>query len=77
MLSMKPVPLPGPSHEPLPCPPTPGYPSDLPRSKEPLRLDREVMPHFGKEVDEVFLTADVAREKGDEPIDSDDEESNP
>eukprot|EP00435_Cladocopium_sp_Y103_P060485 s1600_g22.t1 len=73
----KPVPLPDPSHEPLPCPPTPAYPSDLPRSKEPLRLDREVMPHFGREVDEVFQTADVEREKGDDPIDSDDEESNP
>ena len=53
------------------------YPSDLPRSKEPLRLNREVMPHFGREVDEVFQTADVEREKGDDPIDSDDEESNP
>ena len=73
----KPVPLLDPSHEPLPCPPTPAYPSDLPRSREPLRLDREVMPHFGRETDEVFQTAEVEREKGDDPIDSDDEESNP
>ena len=66
-----PVPLPPPAEVP------PVHPDDLPRSSEPLRLVREVVPHFGDEVDEVFRSEDVVREAGDEAIDSDDEESNP
>ena len=62
-----PVPLPPPAEVP------PVHPDDSPRSSEPLRLVREVVPHFGDEVEEVFRSEDVVREAGDEAIDSDDE----
>ena len=55
----------------------PSFPSDLPRSEEPLALEREALPHFGDDVDEIFVSKEVEREPGDEPLDSEDEESNP
>ena len=57
-------------------PKKPAHPSDLPRSGEPLRLVEKPLPRFGVDVEEL-LSTEVIREKGDEPIDSDDEESNP
>ena len=75
--SEAPVPLPSQIPEESEAPRTPAHPSDLPRSYKPLELVTEVLPHFGDEVDEVFKAEGIVRELGDEPIDSDDEESNP
>ena len=58
------------------APRTLAHPSDLPRSYKPLELAKEVLPHFGDEVDKVFKAEGIVRELGDEPFDSDDEESN-
>ena len=75
--SEAPRPLPDPIPVESEAPRTPAHPSDLPRSDKPLELAREILPHFGDEVDEVFKSEGIVRELGDEPIDSDDEESNP
>ena len=75
--SEAPVPLPSPIPVESEAPRTPVHPSDLPRSYKPLESAKEVLPHFGDEVDEVLKAEGIVRELGDEPIDSDDEESNP
>ena len=75
--SEAPRPLPDPIPVESEAPRTPAHPSDLPRSDKPLELAREILPHFGDEVDEVFKSEGIVKELGDEPIDSDDEESNP
>lgn len=74
--SEAPVPLPSPIPLESEAPRTPAHPSDLPRSYKPLELAKKVLPHFGDEVDEVFKAGGIVKELGDEPIDSDDEESN-
>ena len=70
--SEAPVPVP----DPVEASRTPAHPSDLPRSSKPLELVEELLPHFGDEVDEVFRSEELVREVGDDPIDSDDEETN-
>ena len=56
--------------------PAPG-PSDLPRSEEPLRLKDPAVPRFGSGEDELSKIVEPIKEKGDEALDSEDEERNP
>ena len=52
-------------------------PSDLPRGEEPLRLKDPVVPRFGSAEDELAEVIEPTKEKGDEALDSEDEELNP
>ena len=52
-------------------------PSDLPRSEEPLRLKDPAVPRFGSGEDELSKIVEPIKEKGDEALDSEDEERNP
>ena len=54
------------------APPTPGHPSDLPRSKRGVKLD-DSLPHFGVE-EELLAAREPETEPGDEPLTSEDEE---
>ena len=55
---------------------TPG-PPDLPRGEEPLRLKDPAVPCFGVGGDELDKIVEPTKEKGDEALDSEDEEQNP
>ena len=57
------------------APPTPGHPSDLPRSKRGVKLD-DSLPHFGFE-EELLAAREPEKEPGDEPLTSEDEEWTP
>ena len=52
-------------------------PSDLPRDEEPLRLKDPAVPCFGSGGDELDKVVEPVKEKGDEALDSEDEELNP
>ena len=57
------------------APPTPGHPSNLPRSKRGVKLD-DSLPHFGVE-EELLAAREPEKELGDEPLTSKDEEWTP
>ena len=52
-------------------------PSDWPRDEEPLRLKDPAVPCFGSGGDELDKVVEPVKEKGDEALDSEDEELNP
>ena len=52
-------------------------PSDLPRGEKPLRLKDPAVPRFGSGEDELGKIVEPIKEKGDEALDSEDEERTP